>query len=54
MENNKIEIDGTKLVAKDIATILNEYPMCEVAVEGNSLVIINHTGAFVLKRIKFD
>lgn len=49
------EIDGTKLVAGDLAKILNLYPMCDIDldVEESSLLILNHTG-YIIKKILFD
>lgn len=55
-QNNKarecMNIDGTKLVAKDVAIILNELPMCDFEIEYNSLLILNHRGE-VTRRINF-
>lgn len=50
MDNKENVIDGTKLVAKDIANILNEYPMCEVVTDTHSIKIVNHRG-YVIKEI---
>lgn len=53
MDNNKQIIDGTRMVAKDIAEILSKFPMCEVEIDNNSLLILNHIG-LVIKQIKLS
>ena len=53
MVDEEYVIDGTKLLAKDIANILNQYPMCDTVIKNNSLLVINHRG-YVVKQINLD
>lgn len=50
---NDIEIDATKMISKDVVDILNQYPMCDLVIEKESLLILDHRG-FIIKKIKFN
>lgn len=49
----QITVDGTKLVANDIANILNEFPMCDLAIDDGNLLILDHTG-IIIKMIEIN
>ena len=51
--NNKHTIDGTKMVAEDIAEILNKYRMCDISTEKDLILISDHTG-LIIKEIKLN
>lgn len=43
------EIDGTGFVSKDLALVLNKYPMCDLAIDGNNLLVMDHMGGVLIK-----
>lgn len=52
-ESDIKSIDGTKMVVRDINAILEQYPMCDLAIDKNLLLILDHTG-FIIKAIKIQ
>jgi hypothetical protein len=53
MNEENIVVDGSMMVAKEVAEILNQYPMCDLVIDKNALLILDHTGAYILKKIIF-